>query len=155
MALRNIANYKTDDILRKKSKVVDKINEKVGTLFDDMLETMLQAKGVGLAAPQVGVLKRMVIINKSGDFIKLINPVIVEQDGEQQDFEGCLSIPGIIGEVVRPSRVKVKALNEKGINIEFEETDFLARAICHEIDHLNGILFIDKAIPKTIRNIDV
>ena len=149
MALRYITNYKTDDILRKKAKYVAEINKKIVDLMDDMAETMYQAKGVGLAAPQVGMLKRLIVIDIGKGLIKLINPVIVDQKSKQQDIEGCLSIPGIIGEVVRPNWVKVKALNEKGENVELEGTGLLASAFCHEIDHLDGILFIDKIVPGT------
>ena len=104
MALRCITNYKTDYVLRKKSKHVDKIDEKIVNLLDDMAETMYNANGVGLAAPQVGILKRLVVIDIGEGLIKLINPEIVEMEGEQQDIEGCLSIPGIFGEVIRPNR---------------------------------------------------
>lgn len=155
MAIRNITNYKTDDILRKKSKHVDKIDKKILQLIEDMAETMYKENGVGLAAPQVGILKRVIVIDIGDGLIKFINPEIVEQQGKQQDQEGCLSIPGIIAEVNRPYKVKVKGLNEYGENIEVEAEGFLARAFCHEIDHLDGILFIDKAVPNTIKNIDI
>lgn len=155
MALRRIANYKTDDVLRKKSKHVDYINEKILKLLDDMAETMYQANGVGLAAPQVGILKRLVVVDIGDGLIKLINPEIIVQEGEQQDIEGCLSIPGITGEVKRPDWVKVKALNENGENVEIEGTGLLARAFCHEIDHLNGTLFIDKVVSGTVQNINI
>ncbi|KAJ51650.1 peptide deformylase [Clostridium tetanomorphum] len=155
MALRNITNYKTDDILRKKSKYVDKINKKTLQLINDMAETMYKENGVGLAAPQVGILKRIIVIDIGDGLIKLINPEIVEEDGEEKDTEGCLSIPGVIAEVKRPYRVKVKGLNENGENIEIEGLGLLARAFCHEIDHLNGILFIDKAVSGTIKNTNI
>ena len=155
MALRRITNYKVDDVLRKKSKYIDKINEKLLKLLDDMAETMYQANGVGLAAPQVGMLKRIAVVDIGDGLIKLINPEIVEQEGEQQDIEGCLSIPGITGEVKRPDWVKVKALNENGENVEIEGDGLLARALCHEIDHLDGILFIDKVVPGTVKNINI
>jgi peptide deformylase len=155
MALRGITNYKVDDILRKKSRHVEEINEKISRLMDDMAETMYQANGVGLAAPQVGILKRVVVVDIGEGLIKLINPQIVDEEGEQCDIEGCLSIPGILGEVVRPYRVKVKAVDEYGKKLELEGTGMLARAFCHEIDHLDGILFIDKAVPGTVRNIDI
>ena len=154
MALRCITNYKTDDVLRKNSKYVDKIDEKIVKLLDDMAETMYHANGVGLAAPQVGILKRLVVIDIGEGLIKLINPEIVEMEGEQQDIEGCLSIPGILGEVIRPNRVKVKALSENGKSVDLEGTGLLARAFCHEIDHLDGILFIDKVIPGTVKNLN-
>ena len=155
MALRNITNYKTDDILRKKSRRVEKIEERILQLLDDMVETMYKEDGVGLAAPQVGILKRVIVVDIGDGIIKLINPEIVEQKGEQQDEEGCLSVPGIIGEVKRPYKVKVKGLNELGEEIEIEATGLLARAFCHEIDHLDGILFIDKVISSNIRNTNI
>lgn len=155
MALRNITKYKKDDILRKKSRNVDKINERILQLLDDMAETMYKENGVGLAAPQVGILKRVIVVDIGDGLIKLINPEIVEQEGEEQGEEGCLSVPEIIGEVKRPYKVKVKGLNELGEEIEIKATGFLARAFCHEIDHLDGILFIDKVIPSTIRNTNV
>jgi peptide deformylase len=154
MALRRIADYRTDDVLRKKSKYVDGINEKIIKLLDDMAETMYQAKGVGLAAPQVGILKRAIVVDIGKGLVKLINPEIVEQEGEQQDIEGCLSIPGIVGEVVRPHRVMVKALNENGKIMEVEGSGLLARALCHEIDHLDGVLFIDKIVAGTKKMFD-
>lgn len=155
MALRCITNYKTDDVLRKNSKYVDKIDEKIVKLLADMAETMYHANGVGLAAPQVGILRRLVVIDIGEGLIKLINPEIVEMEGEQQDIEGCLSIPGISGEVIRPNWVKVKTLSENGKNVELEGTGLLARAFCHEIDHLDGILFIDKVIPGTVKNLNI
>lgn len=152
MALRNIMNYQTDDILRKKARAVDKIDNGVRTLIRDMAETMYHANGAGLAAPQVGILRRLVVIDDGTGLIKLINPFIVEADGEQQEIEGCLSIPGIYGRVKRPENVIVKALDENGHSFDLEGTGLLARAFCHEIDHLNGVLFIDKVIPGTIIN---
>jgi len=152
MALRKITKYKIDDILRKKSRKVEEIDQRILQLLDDMSETMYKENGAGLAAPQVGVLKRVIVVDIGEGLIKLINPEIVEQEGEQQDIEGCLSITDIIGEVKRPYRVKVKGLNELGEEIEIKATGFLARAFCHEIDHLDGILFIDKVIPSTIQN---
>jgi peptide deformylase len=149
MALRNITNYKIHDILRKRSKHVPKIDNKILMILDDMAETMYRADGVGLAAPQVGILKRLVVIDIGDGLIKLINPEIVEIEGEQQDIEGCLSVPGVTGEVIRPNRVKVRALNENGINVELEGIGLLSRAFCHEIDHLDGILFIDKIVQGT------
>jgi peptide deformylase len=152
MALRNIMNYQTDDILRKKTRAVESINSRILTLLEDMAETMYHADGAGLAAPQVGILRRLIIIDVGTGLIKLINPVITEADGEQQELEGCLSIPGIYGRVKRPERVVVKALDENGKPIALEGTGLLARALCHEIDHLDGILFIDKVIPGSIIN---
>ena len=151
MAFRNIRNYKENNtILRKQAKKVENIDSKVLTLLEDMADTMYQEDGVGLAAPQVGVLKRLVVIDIGAGLIKLINPEIIEQYGQQQGNEGCLSVPGILGEVVRPQKVHIKAQNETGAYFELEGTDLLARAICHEIDHLNGVLFIDKIVPDSI-----
>ena len=155
MAVRNITKYKIDDILRKKSRNVEKIDERILQLLDDMAETMYKENGAGLAAPQVGILKRVIVVDIGDGLIKLINPEIVEQEGEQQDEEGCLSVPEIIGEVKRPYKVKVKGLNELDQEIEIKATGFLARAFCHEIDHLEGILFIDKVIPSTIKNTNI
>lgn len=145
MAIRNIRKDE-DEILRKTSKKVDKIDSRIITLLDDMEETMHSAEGVGLAAPQVGVLRRVVVIDVGDGLIELINPIIVYETGEQLRKEGCLSVPGKSGVVKRPEKVIVRALNRKGETIEIEGEELLATAFCHEIDHLNGILFIDKAI---------
>lgn len=146
MAIREIRK-KGDEILRKKCKPVKEINERVTELIDDMLETMYDADGVGLAAPQVGILKRICVIDVGEGPIVLINPEKIEESTEQiQAAEGCLSIPGIYGEVKRPERVVVKALNRKGKYYTVEGTGMLARALCHEMDHLDGILFEDKVI---------
>jgi peptide deformylase len=144
MALRNIRTL-GDDILRKKSKKIEVINKRILTLIEDMKETMYEAHGVGLAAPQVGILKRLVVIDVGEGPIVLINPEILETSGSQLDEEGCLSIPGREEEVERPNYVKAKALNEKGEEIIIEGEELLARAMCHEIDHLDGVLFIDKS----------
>lgn len=145
MALRNI-RINGDEVLRKKSKKVDVIDDKVRELLKDMAETMYAADGVGLAAPQVGILKRIVVIDIGEGLIELINPVIVEQSGEQIEVEGCLSIPGVQGEVKRPEKVTVKAQDANGKEITVHGEGLLAIALCHEIDHLDGVLFIDKAI---------
>lgn len=146
MALREI-RLDGDEILRKKSKIVEKIDDKIKTLIEDMVETMYHADGVGLAAPQVGMLKRIIVIDVGDEngIIKLINPEIIEADGKQVDEEGCLSVPQVRGMVERPEKVKVKALNENGEEIILDGEGLLARALCHEIDHLNGILFTDRA----------
>ncbi len=147
MALRNILKIDEDaDILRKKSREVSVIDERILTLLDDMNETMEKANGVGLAAPQVGVLKRVVVINIGEGLIEFINPVIVYQKGEQCNEEGCLSVPGQSGKVKRPEKVIVRAQNRKGETFELEAEGLLAVACCHEIDHLSGVLYIDKAI---------
>lgn len=153
MGLRNIRNYQEKDtILRKKSRIVKVIDEKILELLEDMADTMYKEDGVGLAAPQIGILKRLVVIDVGDSLIKLINPVIIEETGEQQGPEGCLSIPGVLGEVIRPQKVRIRAQNEKGEYIELEGEDLLARAFCHELDHLEGILFIDKMLPDTEKN---
>lgn len=144
MALRNIREM-GDDILNKKCKPVKEINERTLDLIDDMFETMYEACGVGLAAPQVGILKRIVVIDTTGeDPILLINPVIVETSGEQTGHEGCLSVPGKSGVVTRPNYVKVIAYDENMEQFEIEGTELLARALCHEIDHLDGHLYVEK-----------
>jgi peptide deformylase len=147
MAVREIRKD-GDEVLRKVSRKVEVIDDRILTLLDDMKETMYEAEGVGLAAPQVGVLRRVVVIDIGEGLLELINPVIVYESGEQMEEEGCLSIPGIRGQVKRPAKVIVRALNRKGETIEITGTGLLAIALCHEIDHLNGILFTDKAISK-------
>jgi len=142
--------YGKDDVLRKESKPVEKIDERILQLLDDMAETMRHVDGVGLAAPQVGILRRVVVIDVGEGLIELINPEILETSGQQQGAEGCLSIPGVRGEVIRPEKGRGKALNRKGEPIEITGTGLLARALCHEIDHLDGILFIDKVVPGTL-----
>lgn len=150
MGLRNIRYYQEKEtILRKKTKIVKAVDEKILELLEDMAETMYKEDGVGLAAPQIGILKRLVVIDVGEGLIKLINPVIIEASGEQQGIEGCLSVPGVSGEVIRPQKVRIGAQNEKGEYIELEGEDLLARAFCHELDHLEGILFIDKMLPDT------
>ncbi len=149
MALRQI-RVDGDDILRKKCKEVKEMNERTETLIDDMLETMYDAAGVGLAAPQVGVLKRIVVIdvdyeNPYDNPYVMINPVILESDGEQCGDEGCLSIPGKVAEVTRPNRVVVKFLDRDMKEVTLEATELFARAVCHELDHLDGVLYKDVA----------
>lgn len=144
MALREIRTL-GDEVLRKKSKMVDKFDDKLKMLIEDMIETMYSANGVGLAAPQIGILKRIAVVDIGEGVIKLINPEIIEYEGKNKDTEGCLSIPNTRGIVERPDRVVVKALNENGEEFVVEGEGFLARALCHEIDHLDGILYIDKA----------
>jgi len=144
MAIRNIREM-GDSILNKKCKPVKEMNERTLELIDDMFETMYEANGVGLAAPQVGILKRIVVIDTTGeDPILLINPVIVETSGEQIGQEGCLSVPGKSGQVTRPNYVKVLAYDENMEQFEIEGTELLARALCHEIDHLEGHLYVEK-----------
>ena len=148
MALRQIRK-KGDEILYKKSKEVLKFDEKLAELLDDMYETMQNAEGVGLAAPQVGVLRRCVVIDIGEGKIELVNPVIEKAEGEQIGQEGCLSIPDFWGDVKRPEKVKVSAFNRKGKKIKVKGEGLLAVALCHEIDHLNGELFDDKVIKQT------
>lgn len=143
MALRNIRKL-GDDILRKKSRPVETIDEKTLQLLDDMAETMYNAGGVGLAAPQIGILKRIVVIDIGDGLIELINPEITNFEGNIKDVEGCLSVPGKAGYVVRPSKVTVSALNRYGEKISVTGEGMLAKAFCHEIDHLDGIVFVDK-----------
>ena len=146
MALRKM-RFEGDPVLNKVSKEVKEITPRIMDLIDDMFETMYESNGVGLAAPQVGILKRIVVIDTTGeDPILLINPVIVETSGEQTGQEGCLSVPGKSGQVTRPNYVKVLAYDENMEQFEIEGTEILARALCHEIDHLNGILYKDKII---------
>ncbi|HCT64999.1 MAG TPA: peptide deformylase [Lachnospiraceae bacterium] len=147
MAKRNI-RLSTEEILRKKCKEVKNITPNVITLLEDMAETMYASNGVGLAAPQVGVLKRVVIIDIGEGLVELINPEIIETSGSNIDYEGCLSIPGTSALVERPEYAKAKAFNRNGQEIFVEGNDLMARAICHEIDHLDGVLYIDKAIPE-------
>ncbi len=144
MALRNI-RILGDDILRKKSKPIEKIDDRVLTLLEDMAETLHNHEnGAAIAAPQIGVLRRAVVIAMGEETIYLINPEIIETEGNQEVIEGCLSIPDKWGKLIRPAKVKVKALNEKGEEFIITGEDNLAKCLCHEIDHLDGILFIDK-----------
>lgn len=145
MAIRII---RTDDdpVLRKRAKVIESINDRIITLLDDMQETMKDAEGVGLAAPQVGVLKRAMITDIGEGVLEYINPEILESSGEQCEVEGCLSLPDQSGRVIRPERIRVRALNREGDVFELEADDLLSRAICHELDHLNGILFTDRVV---------
>lgn len=142
MALRTI-RVQGDSVLTKKSRTVDKMTPRIGELITDMLDTMYDAMGVGLAAPQVGILKRIVVIDVGEGLIVLINPEILETSGEQTGDEGCLSVPGMAGQVTRPNYVKVKALD---VNMEeqiLEGEGLLARAFCHEIDHLDGKMYTE------------
>ena len=145
MAIR-IIREDGDEVLRKRSKTVEGLSPKISELIEDMLDTMYFANGVGLAAPQIGILKRIVTIDVGDGPVVLINPEIVDSEGEDIDEEGCLSIPGKFGEVSRPYKLRVKAKDRDFNDIELEATELFARAICHEIDHLDGILFKDKVI---------
>ena len=148
MALRKIICIE-DELLRKKSRPVEKFDEKLHKLLDDMAETMYNANGVGLAAPQVGILRRVVVIDVGdGNVYELINPEIISTSGEVVDAEGCLSVPGRRGKVARPEKVTVRAINRKGEECEYTGTGLLARAFCHEIDHLDGKRYRDKMIEE-------
>lgn len=144
MALRNIV-VEGDEILRKRAREVDVIDARIKGILDDMIETMRAQDGVGIAAPQVGILKRMFIVEVDDELIELINPEILEVSGVQLEDEGCLSVPGMIGTVERPEVIKVKGLNREGEEVTYEGTGLLAIALSHEYDHLNGTLYIDKA----------
>lgn len=148
MALREIIKF-GDDILRKKCREVTSFDEKLAQLLDDMAETLKNADGVGLAAPQVGILRRAVVIDvhDGKGVLELVNPVIVKTEGVQTGNEGCLSAPGEWCEVERPQSVVVKAFDRNGKEIEVKGSELLARAVCHEVDHLDGILFIDRVKP--------
>ncbi len=144
MALRNIVKY-GDPVLRKKSRIVDKFDDKLSSLIDDMLQTMYNAEGVGLAAVQVGILKRVVVIDIGEGPMELVNPEIISASDEVQiTEEGCLSLPGQSGTTTRPLTVKVKAQDRNGKWHIYKGTEFKAKAFCHEIDHLDGVLYIDK-----------
>lgn len=143
MAIRNIVKL-GDDVLRKICRTQLTFDEKLGTILDDMAETMYKAEGVGLAAPQVGLLRRFCVVDVGDGLIELINPVIVEKSGLQTGAEGCLSVPERYDEVERPMKVTVRAQDRHGNNIVVTGEGLKARAFCHEIDHLDGILFIDR-----------
>ena len=154
MAVRNL-RYDKDEILRKRSREIEVVDDKIRELAEDMMETMHKYDGVGLAGPQVGVLKRIVVIDlyEDGQQYVLINPVIVKEKGEQEVDEGCLSFPNQFGKVIRPKEVVCEALDINGEKITVKAKDLLAQAICHEIDHLNGVLFVDKVIPGTLETV--
>ena len=145
MALRKIVEV-GDPILRKKSRPVEKFDERLHTLLDDMRETLIDADGAGLAAPQVGVMRRIAIVENEGEYIELINPEIVSREGEQEEIEGCLSVPGVWGITHRPMKVTVKATDRNGKEFTVSGEGLLARAFCHEIDHLSGKLFTDDVV---------
>ena len=155
MAIRNL-RYEKDEILRKKSREVDNIDEKIQILIDDMIETMYKYNGVGLSAVQVGILKRVVVIDiDDGTGVKiLINPKITKTKGEQEVEEGCLSFPNQYAKMIRPKEVTVEALDRNGKKITIKAKELLAQAIAHECDHLDGIVFVDKMIPGTLEYIE-
>lgn len=155
MAIRNL-RYQGDEILKKKSREVEVIDDKIQELIDDMIETMHKYNGVGLAAVQVGVLKRIVVIDLYDDNgpIVLINPVIIKAKGEQEVEEGCLSFPNEFAKVVRPAEVVAEYTDRNGKRMRVKAKELLAQAIAHELDHLDGELFIDKIIPGTLEYIE-
>ncbi len=145
MAIRNIVK-EGDPILTKICRKVDRFDEKLWQMLDDMAQTMHKAEGVGLAAPQIGILRRIVVVDVGDGVIELINPVMIEESGEQMEIEGCLSIPGQYGITRRPMRVKVKAQDRNGEEFIIEGEGLKAKAFCHELDHLDGILFKKRVI---------
>lgn len=145
MALRNIVK-EGDQVLRKNCREVTDFNDRLHVLLDDMKETLIVADGAGLAAPQVGILKRVAIVSVDEEYYEIVNPVIIAAEGEQTGPEGCLSVPGVYGSVSRPMKVTVKAQDRYGKEFTVSGEGLLARAFCHEIDHLDGILFKDKVI---------
>lgn len=147
MAIRNIVT-EGDSVLRKTCRSVLNFDEKLHQLLDDMKETMYKAEGVGLAAPQVGILRRICVVDVGDGLIELINPVIESEEGMQEGAEGCLSLPGKTGVVRRPMKVTVRAQDRNGNTFTVSGEELKARAFCHEIDHLNGILYVDKVIRK-------
>ena len=155
MAIRQIRE-EGDEILKKKSREVEQIDDRIKQLLDDMVETMHKYNGVGLAAVQVGILKRVIVIDLYDEKgpIKLINPVIIKEKGEQEVEEGCLSFPNKYAKMIRPAEVIVEALNENGEKIKIKAKDLLAQALSHEIDHLNGITFVQKMIPGTLEYVE-
>ncbi len=146
MALRKI-RIDDDPILRKKSRQVDVFDDKLGMLLDDMRETLKKSGGVGLAAVQVGILKRVVVIDLGDGVKELVNPEIIEREGEQREVEGCLSLPGRSGITIRPMTVKVRAQNREGNWVLYKGSELAARCFCHELDHLDGKLYIDTLAP--------
>jgi len=144
MAIRQL-RLEGDDILRKTAKPIKEVNAKIHALLDDMLDTLHDKNGVGLAAPQIGVLRRVAIVEHEEDFYELINPEIIASEGTQVCDEGCLSIPGYHGDVVRPMKITVEALNRNGESFTVEVDDYLASVFCHELDHLDGVLYKDMA----------
>lgn len=155
MAIRKIREN-GDEILRKKSREIEVIDDKIVELLDDMLETMHRYNGVGLAAPQVGVLKRAIVIDlyDGNEPLKLINPKIVKTKGTQEVEEGCLSFPNQYAKINRPEEIVAEALNTEGKKIKIKAKGLLAQAICHEVDHLDGILFVDNMIPGTLEYVE-
>lgn len=139
------------DVLRDKAKMVSEVTPNIEKLLENMADTMYAADGVGLAAPQIGISKQVIVVDVGEGLVEVINPAVIEQSEEQEvETEGCLSIPGLTGDVARPAKVRVQGLNRKGDEVDIQAEGMLARALQHEIDHLSGILFVDKA-RKTYR----
>ncbi len=145
MAIREVIT-EPNDMLRKKTRLVENFDEKLHTLLDDMLDTMYDKDGVGLAAPQISILRRICVIDIGDGPIELVNPEIIKTWGKQNETEGCLSCPNVWGVTDRPRKVKVRAFDRNGMPFEIVGEDLLARALCHEIDHLDGVLFTDHVI---------
>ena len=156
MALRNI-RLQGAPVLRKKAVSVARFNEQLHRLLDDMVETMIKAQGAGLAAPQIGISKKIIVLRDEDKILEIINPEITESEGESIDIEGCLSFPGLYGEVPRSARVAVSGQDRGGREIRVSGEGFLARVLQHEIDHLHGILFVDRAVrlytPEELQNL--
>ena len=155
MAIR-IIRENGDEMLRKKTREVEVVDDKIREILEDMVETMHKYNGVGLAAPQIGILKRLVVIDLYDDNgpIKLVNPKIIKQEGTQEVEEGCLSFPNQYAKIIRPAKVTIEALNENGKKIKIKAEGLLAQAISHELDHLEGVLFVDKIIPGTLEYVE-
>ncbi len=154
MAIRRIVELGKDDILRKHARKVDRFDRRLGVLLDDMADTMYEADGVGLAAPQVGVLKRCIVLDVGEGLIELVNPEVLWAEGEVVEPEGCLSVPGRRGTVARPERVRVHGQDRQGRHIEVEGEGLLARCLCHEIDHLDGVVYVDRMIEDVTDQIE-
>ena len=155
MAIREI-RLNGDEILRKKARTVEEVDDKIRELLEDMLETMHKYNGVGLAGPQVGILKRVIVIDlyDGNAPLKLVNPILKKTKGEQEVEEGCLSFPNQYAKMIRPEEVLVEALDENGKKVKIKAKGLLAQALCHEIDHLEGILFVDNMIPGTLEHVE-
>lgn len=155
MAIREI-RFNGDEILRKKSREVDEVNDRIRELLQDMLDTMHEYNGVGLAGPQVGILKRVIVIDlyDGNEPLQLVNPKIIKAKGKQEVEEGCLSFPNQFAKMIRPKEVTVEALNQDGKKVKIVAKDLLAQALSHEIEHLDGILFVDNMVPGTLEYIE-
>ena len=155
MAIREI-RLNGDEILRKRAREVEKVDDKIKELLQDMLDTMHEYNGVGLAGPQVGILKRVIVIDlyDGNEPLQLVNPKIIKEKGKQKVEEGCLSFPNQFAKMVRPKEIVVEALNENGEKVRIEASDLLAQALVHEIEHLDGVLFVDNMVPGTLQYIE-